>query len=202
VKLKFERFEGLCSFSIRGVILSTELKLLQVGIEKIAKELDSTLIVNLSLAVVSESLTPVLQAVKKSIQSPDPKIKIHWITSLKNLGDFGTLHAFTSRLTGFKHRQIGERLVLDDLVYRLLEKEQKLQAKVDELSGTEADAHALILKNRSLKEEERILRETVRFQKERMKHQVLIPSENEELGGKRSLVREELKKIYGGDLEL
>jgi hypothetical protein len=201
VKLKFERFEGLSSFSVRGEITAAQIKILQIGLENLVKDLDSTLVVNLRLAKIDDSLTPVIQAIKKSLAPPE-KIKLHWISSVKGVGDFSTLVVFTSRLTGFKHRQIGERLVLDDEIYELNQQLIELQEKVNGLSGNEDKALAHILENRTLKAQERVLKETIKHQKERLKLQVHIPTVNEELPEKMKVAREALKAAYGVEYDL
>ena len=201
MKLKFERFEGLSCFTIRGEIKASELKILQVGLESLVKDLDSTLVVNFSLATVPEALTASLIAMKKALIPPE-KIKIHWISPVKNLGDFPTLPPFTSRLTGMKHRQIGERLNLDDEIYALHEKSVALLAQVAALTGDEEKAHAMILQNRILKEQERILRESIHFQKERIKLQSAVPTLNADLPEKLAAIRTEVQRIFGKDLDV
>ena len=199
MKLKFERFEGLSCFTVRGDVKASELKILQVGLELLVKDLDTTLVVNFSLATVSEAIVAPLLAIKKSLSPPD-KIKIHWISPIKILGDFPALPPFTSRLTGMKHRQIGERINLDDEIYALNEKLIHLTAQVAALSGDDNKAQAMILQNRILKEQERILRESTHFQRERMKLQSAVPSLNEELPQKLATVRTEVLRIFGKDL--
>lgn len=201
MKLKFERFEGLSCFTVRGDVKASELKILQVGLELLVKDLDTTLVVNFSLATVSEAIVAPLLAIKKSLSPPD-KIKIHWISPIKILGDFPALPPFTSRLTGMKHRQIGERINLDDEIYALNEKLIHLTAQVAALSGDDNKAQAMILQNRILKEQERILRESTHFQRERMKLQSAVPSLNEELPQKLATVRTEVLRIFGKDLDV
>jgi hypothetical protein len=201
VKLKFERFEGLTSFSIRGNITVPEVKILQIGLDSLVKQLETPLIVNLVLADIPDVLAPVLLVLKKSLP-PQTKHKIHWISTMKNVGDFPTLNAFISRLTGFKHRQIGERLIIDDQIHLLHEEVAQLKVKVLEASGDEAKAHELILQNQILKEQERILKSSITFQKERLKLQTHVPTQDEESVEKLKTVRQELKKAYGMDLDL
>jgi hypothetical protein len=201
VKLKFERFEGLTSFSVREEISAIDVKILQIGLETIVKSLDSTLVVNLSQAKWPDGLAPVLVAIKKHLPN-QTTFKIHWVSPVRGVGDFPAMPTFTSRLQGFKHRQIGERLILDDQIHELAEKLTALQAKVAEVIGDESKAHELILRHRTLKEQERILKETIHTQKERMKLQVHMPTVNEELAEKLPPLIEEVKKAYGMDIEL
>ena len=181
MKLKFERFEGLCCFSIRGEVTPTQHRVLEVGLETLAKALQEPLIVNMMLAQISDPSTiPFLTEVKKKI-SGMTKPKIHWITPHKPLGDYAALNIFTSRLTGFKTRQIGERIALEDDVYELQLKVQKIESRILELGGDHDRARAIILENRILKEQFRILEESIKFQQARMEKQVVHPSSDEEI---------------------
>jgi hypothetical protein len=201
VKLKFEHFEGLTSLSVRGDLAGTEVKILQVGLESIVKDLDSPLIVNLVLAKIPEVLAPVLIAIKKTLPG-QTTFKIHWISPIKNVGEFPALDTFVSRLTGFKHRQIGERLVLDDQIHELHEKVIALEARLGDVSGDAEKAHEMILRNLALKEQERILKASIHFQRERIKLQTPVPSSNKEVKVKTSEAREAIKKAYGLDFDL
>jgi hypothetical protein len=175
VKLRFERFEGLSCFSIRGPISESSHKILEVGLETLCKTLAETLVVNLTLATFDANTTKYLIDVKKKIATLT-KFKIHWITSQKGLSDFIAINVFTSRLTGFKSRQIGERIQLEDEVYTLQSRTLEVEKRILELGGDHDRAQAIILENRTLKAQEKVLKAAVRFQEERMKLQTKIPS--------------------------
>ncbi len=180
MKLRFERFEGLCCFSIRGPVTPLQHRVLEVGLETLAKSLKEPLVVNMMLAEVSDPSTiSFLTEVKKKI-AEITKLKIQWITPHKPLGDYAALNIFTSRLTGFKTRQIGERIAMDDDVYELQLKVQKVESRILELGGDHDRARAIILENRVLKEQFRILHESIEFQQARMGKQTRHPSEDEE----------------------
>ena len=202
MKLRFERFEGLNSFSVRGEVSAPEIKILQIGLENMVKDLEAPLVVNLTQAKFQDGMAPVLQAIKKNLV-PQTQHKIHWISTVKNVGDFPALNAFVTRLTGSKHRQIGERLQLDDQVHELHDRVQKMEARVAETSGDEQKAAELILQNQVLKAQERVLKETLHFQRERMKHQGHTASENpDEVVEKTATAIAEIKKAYGMDFNL
>ena len=201
MKLRFERFEGLAVFSVRGELSPSDMRILEVGLESLMKDLSFPLVLNLSLAKIQTIVIPTLQGIKKALPSQTDK-KIHWISEVKNLGDYPALQAFVSRQNGSKLRQIGERLILEDQIYAFEEKSHLIQEKLSKLSGDEGEAHALIFQNQLLSAQERILKETVHFQKERMKLQVVTPESRPEIKTETTELKLELNKAYGMDLNL
>ena len=201
MKLRFERFEGLSCFSIRESVAPSDLKLLEIGLESLCKNLSETLLVNLNLALVSDSAQPALLAIKKKLPALTTQ-KIYWVSKTKAVGDFASIELFTSRLTGFKSRQIGERIKLEDDIHFLQEQVHALEAKVIEKGGVADRAQQLILENRIFKAQEAVLKSTIAFQVKRLKAQVKVPTDDDEIEQKIKAALAELKTYYGQDLFL
>ena len=201
MKLRFERFDGLACFSIRGAIRLEDLRILEIGLETLCKELQETLLVNLSLATVNDSAQAPLIVFKKKLPSLT-KQKIYWVSKTKNVGDYNAIEVFTSRLTGFKSRQIGERIKLEDDIHFLQEQVNALEAKVMALGGDADRAQQIILENRILKAQESILKNSIQFQVKRTKIQAKIPLIDEEALQKIDAALGELKTYYSQDLSL
>ena len=193
MKLKFECFEGLSCFSIRDEINESHHRILEIGLETHCKTLTENLVINLTLATFKEPTTKYLIGLKKKI-SALTKFEIQWISHQKGLGDFSTIDIFTSRLSGFKLRQIGERIQLEDEVYLLQMRTQVAEAKVAELGGGHDRAQSIILENRVLKAQERILRESIHWQEERMKLQTNVKSPDVNIDEKLQLALAEFNK--------
>lgn len=201
MKLKFERFEGLACFSIREQLLPSHMPILQVGLETILKGLQETLVINFSLAHFDENVNQILQATKKGTASLTTQ-KVFWVSKAKGLGDFATLEIFVTRLNGFKHRQVGERIRLDDDVHVLQSEVKALEAKITALGGDQDRAWKIIVENRVYKEQERILKQSIKWQEDRMKVQAVVPTEDPENATQIGVVKAELKKLYGQDIDL
>jgi hypothetical protein len=201
VKLKYEQFEGISAFSIRGRIESTQVRLLAIGLETLVKDLQTPLIVNLGLADIDEAYLKTLLELKK-ILSKSTRQKLHWVGTLKGLCEFKDLGLLFSRLNGFKIRQIGERLKLEGEIHLIYAQVEQVKAQVEKLGGDESNAHKIILENRILREQQRILKNTISLQVERMKLQKLVPTQDSEYAEKVKGALEALKSGYGSDLKL
>lgn len=201
MKLKYERFEGLGCLYVRGPIDDRFGKLLPVGIETISKDLEESLVVNLTLAAIAPTQMPLLVDFKKRIGETTQQ-KIYWISKDRTIGDFPTIEILVSRMSGAKARQIGERIKADDEVYALTLKTQELQAKILQLGGDEDNAIKLIMENASLKEQKRILETIIRYQMARGKLHVLAPSQDRDIKQKTEEQLELLKQYYGKEIDL
>jgi|GEM_PF-2391747 len=206
MKLKYERFEGLGCMSIRGFVDEAQFKLLTVGLESIAADLDETLLVNLSNAAFSDAaLLQGLAELKKKV-SAHAKQKIYWICTERAIGDFPTTDLFISRLTGFKFRQIGERIRLDDQLYVLAEQVHQCETKIAELGGDEQNASSVILENKILREQKRILEQCIEWQENRLKHQVHVAATDPEVPEKTAealkAAAEAMKTAYGTEVDV
>jgi hypothetical protein len=175
MKLKYEQFEGIASFTIRGRIEASQFRLLAIGLESLVKETHTPLIVNLTRATFDEAYLKNLIELKKAIQKLTRQ-KLHWVGKTRGLCEFPEIGLLFSRLGGFKLRQIGERLKLEDEIFALNESLLIVKDQIARLGGDEDNAHRIILENKILREKERILKNTARFQEERMKRQVKNPS--------------------------
>lgn len=194
MKLKFERFEGLCCFSVRGEIPDAQLKIIELGIETLVKKLEETLIINLALATFSETGTKHFLETKKKIAN-ETKHKIFWVTKEKGLGDFQSVSLLTSRLSGFKPRQIGERIQLEDDIFVIQSKVEQIEKQIVKLGGDQDRAHQIILENRVLKQQERVLKEAIKWHEARLKLQVKIPSVDEQYSEKLGPTLAEFQKL-------
>ncbi len=201
MRLKLERFEGLASFSIRGPVTQKEIKILQVGLDSLIHDLHEPLVINLSIAEIPTEFVPVLAQMKKHVASI-AEDKISWVSSIKAIADFPNISLFASRLPGSKSRVIGERLQLEDEVYLAQEKIKTIEARILELGGEGDSSQKIILENLMLKEQERILRETVAWQTNRMKIQAPVPTEDKDIDIKIKAALTEVNKIYGQELDL
>ena len=202
MKLKFERFEGLACLSLRGPIEPPHHKVLEVGLETLAKELKETLVVNLRLATFSDAITlPYLIEIKKKI-SALTQFKIHWISTQRGLGDFSAIDVFTSRLTGSKSRQIGERIHLDDEIYSLQLETLAIEKKILERGGDVDRAQAIILENRTLKEQSRILKQSIVWQEARLKLQSKQISFDSDLESRTQEAEADFKKANTNQVDL
>ncbi len=193
MKLKYERFEGMGCFYVRGMVDASQIKLLAIGLETIAAKLEETLLVHVGHAKLNPQVTPLLIQFKKKLAGLTTQ-KIHWICTEKGLGDFNTLDFFFSRLTGVKFRQVGERIRLDDQISIASETIKELEAKLQEVGGDAQNAHRLILEANMLKEQKRIITECVKFQDLRIRLQEKIPSDDKELPQKITDTLDALKK--------
>lgn len=201
MKLKLERFEGLSCLSIRGHIDSSQHKILEVGVSTICKSLEEALVINLTLAQVDAATIKFLVGLKKKVATLS-KFKIHWITPVKEYGDFSTFTVFTSRMTGSKVRHIGERIQLEDEVYALRLQVDAVTAKTLELGGDQHRTEALILENKSMKVQERVLKESIHWQEERMKLQEPSLSADPEFNEKLKSALAELHKLDPNKVDL
>lgn len=178
MKLKYERFEGLGCLYVRGPVDEKYAKLLQVGIETIAKDLEETLIINLTQASVLAAVLPPLTEFKKKTAAA-AKHKIYWVGKDRAIADFPNVDVLISRMSGAKSRQIGEHIHSDDRFYELTEKSHQLDAQITQLGGNEENTNKLIYENTTLKEQKRLLDEFIKFQHARAKLQVPHPPKDE-----------------------
>lgn len=201
MKLRFERFEGVSCFSIRGEIVDAQVKLVEVGLETLCKSLEEDLMINLTLAGLTEQSLTHLLALKKKLPSLT-KHKVYWVSPIKGLGDFQTISLLASRLPGFKVRQIGERIQLEDDVFTLQSKTMAAEKRIQELGGSQDSSAKIILENKILKEQERILKESIHWQEVRMKGQVKVPSKETDFAQKTAAALGEIKKLSGLEVKL
>ncbi len=200
MKLKYEQFEGIGSFTVRGRIEASQFRLLAIGLESLAKNTPSSLVVNLTRAPFDEAYTKNLIELKKAVQKLTRQ-KIYWIGKVRGLCDFPEIGLLFSRLGGFKLRQVGDRLKLEDDLYGLHEQIESVKKRIDELGGDEDNAHRLILENKILREKLRILSQTVRVQDDRLKVQQITPATDPEHSEKVKTAREAIKTGFG-DIQL
>lgn len=196
MKLKYEQFEGIGSFTIRGRIEAAQFRLLAIGLESLAKNTPSPMVVNVTRAPFDEAYTKNLIELKKAVQKLT-RHKIYWIGKVRGLCDFPEISLLFSRLGGFKLRQVGERLKLEDDLFGIHEQIESLKKRVEELGGDEDNAHRLILENKILREKLRILSQTLRAQEERMKSQQSTPATDTEHVEKVRVAREAIKTGFG-----
>ncbi len=192
--------------SIRGPIDSSHFKLLIVGLESLVNDLEETLLVNLSNAAFSEPVVNQgLIELKKKLGTRT-KQKVYWICKEKGIGDFPTTDLFIARLSGFKFRQIGERIKVDDHIYVLAEEVRHCEARILELGGDEQSAQKVIVENKILRAQKRILDETVHWQDYRLKNQVHVPSIDPEEPQKTTdalaALKEPVKGYFGVEVDL
>ena len=201
MKLKYERFEGVGCFYVRGNPLNVaDFRVLTIGLDAMVKTLDETLLINLSASTLAPDELNALVQIKKALATVT-KQKIHWVYKDKALGDFATVELFVSRLSGSKFRQIGERIKLDDQLYLLSEQLKALEEKVGEIGGNDQNAQKLILENKVLKEQARTLDESVHWQKARIDLQEAQVSEDVDLPQKTTDILTELKKVFPDGVE-
>ncbi len=196
MKLKYEQFEGIGSFTIRGRIEAAQFRLLAIGLESLVKNTPSPLVVNLTLAPFDEAYTKNLIELKKTVQKLSRQ-KIYWIGKTRGLCDYPEIGLLFSRLGGFKLRQVGERLKLEDDLFGIHEQIESLKRRIEELGGDEDNAHRLILENKILREKLRILSQSVRIQEERMKVHQVTPATDSEHSEKVRTARETIKTGFG-----
>ncbi len=201
MKLKFERFEGIACFSIREKVELPHLRLLAIGLESLVKDLQEPLVVNYSLATIDALHLKTLIDLKKLL-AKGTKHKIYWVGKGKGLSDFLEVGLLFSRLGGFKLRQIGERLALEDQVFTLNQSAELLKAEIDKLGGSGDQAQKIIMENQILREQNRILKKTLGFQEERMKLQVASSPSDPEYDQKVKQALEDLKAAYGSEVNL
>ena len=196
MKLKYEQFEGIGSFTIRGRIEASQFRLLAIGLESLVKNTPSPLVVNLTRAPFDEAYTKNLIELKKTVQKLTRQ-KVYWIGKTRGLCDYPEIGLLFSRLGGFKLRQIGDRLKLEDELFGIHEQIESVKKRIEELGGDEDNAHRLILENKILREKMRILGHSVRIQEERMKTQQVTPNTDSEHAQKISAAREAIKTGFG-----
>jgi hypothetical protein len=201
VKLKFERFEGIACFSVRGRIELSQLRILAIGLETMIRGLEEPLIVNLTLAEFEPQYLKTLLDLKK-ILGKNSKQKIYWIGKAKGLTDFLSLSLLFSRLGGFRLRQIGEYLSAQDDLYELTARSEALKAELERLGGDGDQAQKIILENTSLKAQNRILTRTLELQDARMKEQTKSDPSDPEHDQKVSQALADLKTAYGEEIKL
>ena len=206
MKLKYERFEGLGCLSIRGTVDSPQFKLLVVGIESLVHDLEETLLLNLSNAAISDPVVVHGLAELKKKLGGLSKQKIYWICKEKGIGDFPTTDLFIQRLSGFKFRQIGDRIKLDDQLYAVTEAIHQAEARIAELGGDEQNAQKVILENKVLRQQKRILDESIHWQEHRMKAQAHVastdPETEEKIKAAKEALREPSVNLYGHEVDL
>lgn len=200
MKLKYEQFEGIGSFTVRGRIEAAQFRLLAIGLESLVKNTPTPLVVNLGRAPFDEAYTKTLIDLKKAIQKLS-RHRIYWIGKARGLCDFPEIGLLFSRLGGFKLRQVGERLKLEDDLFGIHGQIEAVKKRIEELGGDEDNAHRLILENKILREKLRILSQTLKIQEERLKAQQVTPATDPEQGEKIKIAREAIKTGFG-DLPL
>jgi len=193
MKLKFERFEGISCFSIRGTVELSQIRILAIGLETLVKTLEEPLVVNFTLAILIDL---------KKLLSKSAKHKVYWIGKGKGLSDFLSLSLLFQRLGGFKLRQIGERLTLEDEIHVLRARVEELKSEVDKLGGDADQAQKIVLENITLKEQNRMLNRITSFMGERMKEQTRSTPSDQEHNQKVTTALEELKTAYGMEIKL
>lgn len=201
MKLKFERFEGIACFSVRGRIELSQLRILAIGLETMIRGLEEPLIVNLSLAEFEPQYVKTLLDLKK-ILAKNSKQKMHWVGKAKGLTDFLSLNLLFSRLGGFRLRQIGEYLSAQDDLYELTTRSESLKTELDRLGGDGDQAQKIILENTSLKVQNRILSRTLSLLEERMKEQTKSDPSDPEHEQKVNQALTDLKTAYGEEIKL
>jgi hypothetical protein len=201
MKLKFERFEGISCFAIRGPVELSQLRILAVGLETLVKTIEEPLVVNFTLATLDPLYLKPLIDLKKHL-AKTTKHKVYWIGKGKGLSDFLTLNLLFQRLGGFKLRQIGERLTLEDEILVLRARVEELKSEVDRLGGDADQAQKIVMENITLKEQFRMLNRITSFMGERMKEQVRSTPSDPEYSQKVSTALEELKTAYGMEIKL
>jgi hypothetical protein len=201
VKLKFERFEGIACFTVRGRIELSQLRILAIGLETMIRGLEEPLIVNLTLAEFEPQYVKTLLDLKK-ILGKNSKQKLYWIGKTKGLSDFLSLSLLFSRLGGFRLRQIGDYLSAQDDLYALAARSEALRAELERLGGDGDQAQKIILENRSLKAQNRILIRTLGVLKERMKEQTKSDPSDPEHDQKVNQALADLKTAYGEEIKL
>jgi regulator of replication initiation timing len=196
MKLKYEQFEGIGSFTVRGRIEASQFRLLAIGLESLMKNTPSPLVVNLTRAPFDDAYNKNLIELKKTVQKLTRQ-KIYWIGKVRGLCDYPEIGLLFSRLGGFKLRQVGERLKLEDDLFELHQQIESVKKKIEELGGDEDNAHRLILENKILREKLRILFQSVRIQEERMKVQQITPTTDPDHAEKVRAAREAIKTGFG-----
>ena len=206
MKLKYERFDGLGCMAIRGVIDANQFKLLVVGLESLVNDLEETLLVNLSNAVISDpNALKALAEIKKKLMARAQQ-KIYWIHKDRSIGDFPTTDLFIARLSGSKFRQIGDRIKLDDQLYALAEEAHLCEARILELGGDEQNAQRVILENKVLRAQKRILEESVAWQDKRIKTQAHIaasdPDHDQKAAETLKALNDGMKTAFGTEVDV
>jgi hypothetical protein len=201
MKLKFERFDGIASFTLRGRIELSQFRILAIGLETLVKTLEEPLIVNVSLIEIDAQYAANLIELKK-ILTKASKQKIYWVGKIKGLTDFNDLSLLFSRLGGFKLRQTGERLTLEDEVFKLTHQVEALKAETERLGGDGDQAMKIVLENQILREQNRGLKKTIKFTEARMKGQTKSSPSDTEYEQKVKQALEDLKTAYGTEVKL
>ena len=201
MKLKFERFDGIASFTIRGRIELSQFRILAIGLETLVKNFEEPLIVNVSMVELDAPYVANLIELKK-ILTKASKQKIYWVGKIKGLTDFNDLSLLFSRLGGFKLRQTGERLSLEDAVFKLNAQAEALKAEIEKLGGDGDQAMKIVLENQILKEQNRSLKKAIKFTEARMKGQTQSSPSDAEYEQKVKQALEDLKTAYGTEVKL
>ncbi|MBU6153304.1 MAG: hypothetical protein KGP28_03280 [Bdellovibrionales bacterium] len=201
MKLKFERFEVISCFSIRGVVELPQIRILAIGLETLVKTLDEPMVVNFTLATLDPLYLKPLTDLKKLL-AKSTKHKVYWVGKGKGLSDFVSLSLLFQRLGGFKLRQIGERLTLEDETHELHARVENLKAELEKLGGDGDQAQKIVLENITLKEQHRMLTRMTKFIAERMKEQTRSTPSDPEYNQKVNTALEELKTAYAMEIKL
>ncbi|NDG85916.1 MAG: hypothetical protein EBX52_12885 [Proteobacteria bacterium] len=201
MKLKFERFEGVASFTIRGRIELSQFRILAIGLEALVKTIEEPLVVNLTLTEIDAPYVKTMIELKK-ILAKNSKHKLYWVGKFKGLTDFNDLGLLFSRLGGFKLRQIGERLTIEDEVFKLKAKTEALKAEIEKLGGDGDQAMKIVLENRILKEQNKGLKRVIKFTEARMKGQTRSSPSDPEYEQKVKQALDDLKVAYGAEVKL
>ena len=165
------------------------------------KTLEEPLIVNVSLIEIDAHYGVNLIELKK-ILSKASKQKIYWVGKIKGLTDFNDLSLLFSRLGGFKLRQTGERLALEDAVFKLNAQLELLKTEIEKLGGDGDQAMKIVLENQILKEQNRGLKKAIKFTEARMKGQTKSSPSDTEYEQKVKQALEDLKTAYGTEVKL
>jgi hypothetical protein len=201
MKLKFERFEGIGSFTVRGRVELSQFRILAIGLESLVKSIEEPLVVNLTVSEIDPQYVKTMIELK-TILSKNSKHKIYWIGKHRGLTDYNDIGLLFSRLGGFKLRQIGERLALDDEVFRLSARIEELKGEIDKLGGEGDQATKIVFENSILKEQNRGLKRAIQFMEARMKGQTRSDASDPEYDQKVKQALDDLKTAYGAEVKL
>ena len=200
MKLKYERFDGLACLYVRGPIDAEQLKMLNLGLRTLIRDLEETIIINLTQAELDPASIQQLVQTKKALATKTQQ-KIQWVHKDRTLADFTNLDLLLSRM-GTKFRQIGDRIKADDTLYGIAEQLKALDLKEKELGGTDQNTHKMILENKIMKEQVRILKECIKWQEHRMSNQVAVPTSDDELPQRTAGLVADLKKAMNLEVDL
>lgn len=201
MKIAYNRFIEMSCFTIREKIGAPELKMLELGLEPIFKELEVMMVVNLVHAKIDPAFLPTVIAFKKKINSLT-KQKVFWIAKYKGLGDFPKIDLMLSRFQGSKMRQIGDRINLEDQIYELEAEIATIEAQILKLDFNEAQTKKANQKNELIKMQKDALDACLKFQMKRKTKYKAVPCTIEEYELRVQATIADLQKLTGKTLDL